>query len=110
MRHKLVALKADWGRYKEHIVNHSDYQKFDGMLRMVLSASEAQRLELTNWLEGRFRDGELAYGLHIAKEALVTCLIFEREGGHLHFIDGAGGGYALASTDLKNRLAALMTK
>lgn len=107
IRHRLIALSADWGRYKQHLVQHSDYRKFDGVLRMILSATEAQRTELVAWLEERYRAGELAYGLHLAKEALVTCLIFEREGGHLHFIDGAGGGYALAATDLKARLAAL---
>ncbi len=107
IRHRLIALSADWGRYKQHLVQHSDYRKFDGVLRMILSATEAQRAELVAWLDERHRAGELAYGLHIAKEALVTCLIFEREGGHLHFIDGAGGGYALAATDLKARLAVL---
>ena len=107
MRHKITAFKANWGRYKRDTVAHSDYQKFDGVLRMVLSASEAQRSQLVEWLHQRYRAGELAYGLHISVEALVTCLIFEREGGHLHFIDGANGGYALAATDLKTRLTAL---
>jgi len=107
MRHKMTALKANWGRYKRDTVTNSDYQKFDGVLRMVLSASDTQRAQLVEWLHQRFRAGELAYGLHISVEALVTCLIFEREGGHLHFIDGANGGYALASVDLKTRLTAL---
>jgi hypothetical protein len=110
MRHKITAFKANWAQYKRDIVTHSDYQKFDGVLRMVLSSTEAQRTELVQWLEERYRIGELAYGLHISKEALVTCLIFEREGGHLHFIDGAGGGYALAANKLKHRLAALAEK
>jgi hypothetical protein len=108
MRKRIKTLPADWGAYKEHLVSHSDFRKFDGVLRMVLSASPGQRGELLDWLEARYRTGELAYGVHIAKEALVTCLIFEREGGHIHFIDGAGGGYALAATDLKARLAALL--
>jgi hypothetical protein len=107
MRHRLKIGKIDWSRYTEDVVRNSDFRKFDGTLRMVLSATEAQRTLLVQWLDARHRAGELAYGLHIAREALVTCLIFEREGGHLHFIDGAGGGYALASSDLKARLAAL---
>jgi len=105
MRNRIKTLPADWGQYKEHLVRHSDFRKFDGVLRMVLSSSPAQREKLVVWLEERQRAGELAYGLHIAKEALVTCLIFEREGGHLHFIDGADGGYARAAADLKARLA-----
>jgi hypothetical protein len=110
MRHKVTASKADWGRYKQDTVTNSDYQKFDGVLRMVLSATDNQRAQLVEWLHQRYRVGELAYGLHISVEALVTCLIFEREGGHLHFIDGANGGYALAATDLKTRLTALAEK
>jgi hypothetical protein len=74
---------------------------------MVLSATDAQRTQLVDWLHEHYRAGELAYGLHISQEALVTCLIFEREGGHLHFIDGARGGYALAANKLKIRLTAL---
>jgi hypothetical protein len=104
MRHRVKTRPADWGRYKEQLVGNSDYQKFDGTLRMVLSSSPAQRATLVAWLDARHRAGELAYGLHIAKEALVTCLIFEREGGHLHFIDGADGGYARAAADLKVQL------
>ena len=96
---------VNWRRYKEEVVRQSDFQKFDGLLRMVLSATTAQREELVAWLEERQCSGELAFGLHVAKDALVTCLIFEREGGHLHFIDGANGGYARASVDLKARLA-----
>jgi hypothetical protein len=106
MRERIKFWKIDWSRYTEDVVRNSDFRKFDGTLRMVLSATEAQRTLLVQWLDARHRAGELAYGLHIAREALVTCLIFEREGGHLHFIDGAGGGYALASADLKARLAA----
>jgi hypothetical protein len=106
MRHKMKIGEVDWSRYTQDVVRNSDFRKFDGTLRMVLSANEGQRMQLEAWLEARHRAGELAYGLHIAKEALMTCLIFERAGNHLHFIDGAGGGYALAARDLKARLAA----
>jgi hypothetical protein len=34
----------------------------------------------------------------------MTCLIFQREGGHVHFVDGANGGYTLAAIELKRRL------
>jgi len=105
MRHRMKIGNIDWSRYTRDVVRNSDFRKFDGTLRMVLAATEAQRVQLEKWLDERFHAGELAYGLHVTKEALVTCLIFEREGGHLHFIDGAGGGYALAARDLKARLA-----
>ena len=36
--------------------------------------------------------------------ALMTCLVFEREGRQVHFVDGADGGYALAAKAMKARM------
>ena len=35
---------------------------------------------------------------------LVTCVVFERLGRQIHFIDGAGGGYTRAAHAMKRRL------
>jgi hypothetical protein len=34
----------------------------------------------------------------------MTCLVFERGGRQVHFVDGADGGYALAAKDMKQRM------
>jgi hypothetical protein len=94
----------DWGRYRRDVIANTDYRKFDDALRHVLSGTAQQRADLTAILETGVQRGELAYGLHFAPTALMTCLIFEREGGHVHFVDGADGGYTLAAADLKRRL------
>ena len=39
-----------------------------------------------------------------SKEALMTCLVFDRQNQHVHFIDGGDGGYALAAKELKKRM------
>ena len=91
-------------RYKGDLIYNSDYKKFDEMIRMVISSDSIQREKLKEYLEKRYQKGELAYGLHQTDEAMMTCLIFERHGGHLHFIDGANGGYAQAAVRLKDRL------
>jgi hypothetical protein len=44
------------------------------------------------------------YGIHHAPAALMTCLIFARDCGHVHFVDGADSGYTMAAADLKRRL------
>jgi hypothetical protein len=31
----------------------------------------------------------------------MTCLVFNRHGGHVHFVDGAQGGYAMAAAQMK---------
>ena len=38
--------------------------------------------------------------------ALMTCFVRKTEAaGHIHFIDGADCGYALAALDMKQRMA-----
>jgi hypothetical protein len=36
----------------------------------------------------------------------MTCLVFDRRGDHVHFVDGADGGYAMAALRMKERLKA----
>ena len=93
--------EIDWGAYEGDVVLNTDFRKFDGSLRLVLSGTRAQRAELEAYL-GALRDGgRIAYGLHVARSALMTCLIEERQGGHFHFVDASGGGYAAAALALK---------
>ncbi len=82
----------------------TDYRKFDDMLRMVIAGNEAQRKQLTDYLEKNYQQGKLVYGLHISDRALMTCLVFEHHGRQIHFVDGADGGYAVAAKDMKDRL------
>lgn len=96
-----------WDRYRDLVFRTADYKKYDDTLRMVLSGTPAQRARLEAYLAARHAAGELAYGLHVADRALMTCLVFERMGRQVHFVDGADGGYALAALALKGRLAAL---
>lgn len=94
-----------WSRYRDDMVRNTDVRKFDGALRMVLDASEAQADELERRLAAAHAAGQLAWGVHKSREALITCLIESHEGRHMHFIDGSDGGYALAARQLKARLA-----
>lgn len=100
----ITAGGIDWGRYKREVTANTDFRKFDDRLRHVLSGNARQREELTAALQERCCKGQLAYGLHVAPTALMTCLVFERSSGqHVHFIDGSDGGYAMAAIDLKAR-------
>lgn len=96
-----------WDRYRELVFRTADYKKYDDTLRMIIAGAPAQRARLEAYLEARFRRGELAYGLHVADRATMTCLVFERMGRQVHFVDGADGGYALAARAMKARLAEL---
>ncbi|MDP7556403.1 MAG: DUF3095 family protein [Nitrospinaceae bacterium] len=84
---------------------NSDFQKFDDTLRMTIDSKPGQRKELLEYLETELKAGKLFYGTHISDSALMTCMVFDRKERHLHFVDGASGGYALAAKQLKGQIA-----
>ncbi|WP_428025641.1 DUF3095 domain-containing protein [Arcobacter sp.] len=95
---------GQWSDYKNRVIRTTDTEKFDDMLRMVISTNKSQTKELEEYLEKEYQRGDLVYGIHKSDSALMTCLIFERHGKHIHFVDSSNGGYALAAKALKKRL------
>lgn len=93
-----------WGNYKDKIIKTADTEKFDDMLRMVVATSFEQTKKLETYLEDESKNKNLEYGLHKSDSSLMTCLIFQRHGKHIHFVDGSNGGYASAAKNLKNSL------
>ncbi len=103
MKFKLQVGNINWGQYGKDIPTASDYQKIDDVLRMVIVSKPSQTQELEQYLEQQFQDGNLVYGIHVSNRALMTCLIFEGRDNHVHLIDSADGGYALAAKGFKQR-------
>lgn len=95
--------ETDWGAYRQDLEAHTDFRKMDGTLRQVLAGTREQREELEQYLEARYNEGALIYGLDTSESAMITCLVFQYEKEHVHFVDGADGGYANAARDLKAR-------
>lgn len=95
---------VDWGRYKSDMVANTDFRKFDGSVRFVLTGSRDQRRQLERFLDDLWASGTLQYGIHVSESALMTCLIDEYQGEHFHFVDASGGGYARAAAHMKTRL------
>jgi len=107
---KIKLAGVEWGTYKENAIAATDYKKFDDMLRMIIDGNEAQRKNLNRYLEKNYQSGKLVYGLHVSDRALMTCLVFERNGRQVHFIDGADGGYAVAAKGMKRRIKKIRSK
>lgn len=90
--------------YKQLLIATTDYKKFDDVLRLIMAGTKQQREQLTLRLEAMRNKGLLVYGIHVSDRALMTCLVFERYGKQVHFVDGADGGYAMAAKQMKMQL------
>jgi hypothetical protein len=99
---KLKAGEFDAAEYLHDIASNSDFRKFDDGLRMTLDCSN----EFADALEKRLQQASdiAEYGAFRQDNALLTCYapsITDRS--HVHFVDGAGGGYAMAAQAMKER-------
>lgn len=92
--------------YEEAMQTHSDYRKFDEMLRMVIDCSEVQKDHIREYFESEQALGNIYFGTHCSKNSLMTCYVNTvNDGDHIHFIDGDNGGYAIAAKEMKSQMA-----
>jgi hypothetical protein len=88
--------------YLQQVVENSDFRKYDDGLRMVLDCTTELEQALVQRLTAAASSGVARYGLHRQDAAMMTCFAPSAiRSDHVHFIDGARGGYASAATALK---------
>ncbi|GJD71711.1 DUF3095 domain-containing protein [Methylobacterium gnaphalii] len=88
--------------YRRQLAANADFRKYDDGLRLTVACP----VEIIDAIEARLtaacEKGLLRYGLHRQDAAIVTCVSpSPRQADHIHFIDGAAGGYARAALQLK---------
>jgi hypothetical protein len=92
--------------YVQQVVENSDFRKYDDGLRMILDCTPELERALTQRLATAASAGIARYGLHRQDAAMMTCFTPSAlRSDHVHFIDGARGGYASAATALKAMVA-----
>jgi hypothetical protein len=92
----------DPARYRRQLVENADFRKFDDGLRMTIDCTPT----LAETIEKRLAEAEQAgvahSGLHRQDAAIMTCFVpSPLRSDHIHFVDGAAGGYAAAAAALK---------
>lgn len=93
----------DPAKYRRQISLNTDYRKFDDGLLLTVDCSIDIADALEQLLQQARTDGIVRYGLHRQDSALMTCVVPSiHSDSHLHFVDGANGGYALAAQQLKD--------
>ena len=88
--------------YRRDVAQNSDFRKFDDGLKMTLDLSASQSMQIEERLEVASRAGICMFGIHRQSSAIITCIVpsvLTRD--HMHFVDGASGGYAMAASQLK---------
>ena len=92
--------------YRRAVGRNADFRKFDDGLKMTLDCDEKTLKSLEQTLKQAKSDGIIEYGLSQQSEAMMTCFVpSAMQDDHVHFIDGAAGGYALAAAQIKSSRA-----
>ncbi len=89
-------------KYSRQVVENSDFRKYDDALRMVLDCTPELAGKIERRLAEAAAEGIVRFGLHRQDAAMMTCFTpSPTSANHVHFIDGAHGGYATAASALK---------
>jgi hypothetical protein len=92
--------------YGRELAQNTDFRKFDDGLKMTVDLDPTRLSRLEARLETAAAQGICQFGLHRQTQALVTCIVPSlMSGDHMHFIDGAAGGYAQAASQMKAKMA-----
>jgi len=89
--------------YLHSLVDMSDTLIIDGRINTVISGTSQQRELLETALSKIENDGEILYGLYVSKESVMSCYVRSINDGHIHFVDGAEGGYTKAAGVIKQK-------
>jgi hypothetical protein len=92
--------------YRRDTARNTDFRKFDDGLKLTVDCPQGVTARIEELLRHAQEAGVAYYGLHCQDSALMTCIVpspFAND--HMHFVDGASGGYAKAAEMLKAALS-----
>ena len=58
-----------------------------------IAGTREQQKQLRSYLDTLRDDRKLVYGIHASESAIITCLVFNYNRDHIHFLDGLNGGF-----------------
>ncbi|HSO47852.1 MAG TPA: DUF3095 family protein [Rhizobiaceae bacterium] len=81
---------------------NTDFRKVQDGLRTTVSLAPHEQERLETFLELQRQKRLIRYGISVQDSALLTCYAPSvMEDGHIHFLDGAGGGYSAAASAMR---------
>ena len=92
-------------KYRRDVAANADFRKFDDGLKMTIDCDAQTEADLRALLDDAASKGILDYGMHTQDEAMMTCIVpSPMLNSHVHFIDGAAGGYTQAAAQIRERV------
>lgn len=96
--------------YLKQVVSNADILTIDGRINTIISATRDKHESFIQYLAQMEEKGRLVFGHFTSKESVMTCYIQNRNENHIHFVDGADGGYTEAAKVLKSKRRQLATE
>lgn len=91
-------------RYARVVGENADFRKLDDGLKMTLDCDAATQAQIEEALAEAAQEGLIRYGTAAQDAAMMTCIVPSiQSDDHVHFVDGAAGGYTLAASRMKGR-------
>lgn len=95
----------DARRYARVVGQNADFRKLDDGLKMTLDCDPDTHARIEAVLAEAEAAGLIHFGTATQDEAMMTCIVPSiLTDDHVHFIDGAAGGYTLAASKMKGRV------
>ncbi len=95
-------------KYLNSLVDLSDTLVIDGRINTVISGTTQQRELLDTALHKIEQEGEIFYGMYVSGESVMSCYVRNMNDRHIHFVDGAEGGYTKAAGVIKQKMIAAL--
>ncbi|WP_316827052.1 DUF3095 family protein [Pedobacter miscanthi] len=106
-----IYFRTERGRnYLKQLVDMSDTLVIDGRINTVITGTAHQRLALQKTLDTLENQNEILYALYVSGESIMSCYVRDLEDDHIHFVDGAEGGYTQAAGILKQKIREQLKK
>ena len=93
--------RFDPKHYARVLSTNADFRKISDGLMMTLDCDPATQARLREVLMRAERAGLARFGMSEGEQAIVTCIVPSSVADdHIHFVDGADGGYTLAAAQM----------
>jgi hypothetical protein len=94
--------------YLMQLIAHADTLTIDGRINTIICGSQEEHQQFLGYLSNLEKEGSLIFGHYGSKESIMTCYIQNRNARHIHFVDGADGGYTEAAKEFKAKLKEML--